>query len=61
MQIEDSIRCAIEVSFLLSYEGENLSWLKHVHKNRPLGGTLGYLDHEGEFNDLMVGEEENLS
>lgn len=35
----------IEVSPLLSYAGENLNWLKHVHKGRGLQGPGGYLDH----------------
>jgi len=37
------------VSFLLSYAGENMEWLKNIHKRRPLGGAAGYLDHEGEY------------
>ena len=47
LQISDSAYGNIEVSFLLSYEGENLSWLKHVHKRAKLGGKIGYIDHEG--------------
>lgn len=35
----------IEISPLLSYAGENLNWLKHVHKGKGLQGPGGYLDH----------------
>jgi UDP-N-acetylglucosamine/UDP-N-acetylgalactosamine diphosphorylase len=39
----------IEVSPLLSYAGENLNWLKHVHKGKGLTGPRGFIDHQGEY------------
>lgn len=39
----------VEVGFLLSYSGENLTWLKHLYKRAPISGKAGYLNFEGEF------------
>ena len=49
LKIAPATRGTIEVSPLLSYEGENLVWLKNMHKKRPLDGIRGYLDHEGDY------------
>lgn len=49
LKIEAGARGSIEVSFLLSYAGENLSWLKNLHKGSSLGGKGGFLNHEGEY------------
>ena len=56
LRIGDSARGNIEVSYLLSYAGENLAWLKHMYKRSPIGGAGGYLDHEGEYTE-SVGQE----
>ena len=44
----------IEVSFLLSQEGENLSWLKRLFRGKSVGGNAGYgyIDHEGTYFEL---------
>lgn len=39
----------VEISPLLSYEGENLGWLKHVFRKRSLTAPGGYLDQQGEY------------
>lgn len=39
----------VEVDYLLSYSGENLTWLKHLYKRAPISGNAGYLNFEGEF------------
>ena len=52
LQINESARGNIEVSFLLSYAGENLNWLKVVNKRKPLGGSGGYVNHEGEYQQI---------
>lgn len=49
LSIEPSAKGKIEVSYLVSYAGEDLHWLKRLHKKTPLGGAGGYLDHEGEY------------
>ncbi len=52
LRIDASARGNIEVSFLLSYAGENLAWLKHMYKRQPINGQGGYLNHEGEYTEL---------
>lgn len=47
LKIEPSAKGNIEVSFLLSYSGEGLNWLKNMHKGSSLGGSGGHLNHEG--------------
>lgn len=49
LKIDPATKGQIEISFLLSYSGENLNWLKNMYKKRPLAGKAGYLDHEGEY------------
>ena len=49
LSINPNIKGSIEVSFLLSYQGENLKILTEKHKNQVLDGTTGYIDHEGDF------------
>lgn len=50
LRINPEAKGKIEVSYLLSYEGENLSWLKRMYKKTSLGGEEGgYIDHEGEY------------
>ena len=51
----------IELSFLLSQEGENLSWLKHMFRGKSVGGAAGYgyINHEGtyiEINEDVIAE-----
>ena len=53
LRIDDSARGNIEVSFMLSYGGENLAWLKHMYKKKALGGAGGYLNHEGEYSESV--------
>eukprot|EP00353_Schmidingerella_taraikaensis_P004996 CAMPEP_0185583300 /NCGR_PEP_ID=MMETSP0434-20130131/21434_1 /TAXON_ID=626734 ORGANISM="Favella taraikaensis, Strain Fe Narragansett Bay" /NCGR_SAMPLE_ID=MMETSP0434 /ASSEMBLY_ACC=CAM_ASM_000379 /LENGTH=298 /DNA_ID=CAMNT_0028202333 /DNA_START=786 /DNA_END=1682 /DNA_ORIENTATION=+ len=52
LKIDASSKGNIEVSYLLSYAGENLKWLKNLHKGSSLGGKGGYLNHEGEYFEL---------
>lgn len=47
LRIAPETKGKIEVSFLLSYGGENLSWLKQLYKRKPISGPGGFLDHEG--------------
>lgn len=56
LRIDPATKNSIEVSFLISYEGENLLWLKRVHKKNVLGGASGYLDYEGEYSEKAVEE-----
>jgi len=49
LRIDPATKGKIEVNFLLSYAGENLAWLKNIHKKKPISGAGGYLDHEGEY------------
>jgi len=59
LRIDESARGNIEVSFLLSYNGEGLNWLKQTHKRKALGGPGGYLDHEGEY--IEVGDDDTVA
>ena len=45
LQISESARGKIEVSFLLSYSGEGLDYLAGA----GLEGEGGYINHEGEY------------
>ena len=38
----------VEISPLLSYNGENLNWLKHIYKRSSIAAPGGYLDHTGQ-------------
>ena len=51
LKIDAATKGKIEVSFLLSYAGENLSWLRHVHRKNTLSGASGYIDHEGDYTE----------
>ena len=57
LRIAPDAKGKIEVSFLLSYAGENLAWLKQQHKKKPLGPKGGFLDFEGGFTEVSEGEE----
>ena len=58
LRIDPETRGKIEVSYLLSYAGENLTWLKRLHKKKPLGGLGGYLDHEGDYIEVEAEQTE---
>ena len=50
LEIDSDAKGNIEVSFLLTYAGENLSWLKTKQTSQSREhGTRGYLDHEGNY------------
>jgi UDP-N-acetylglucosamine/UDP-N-acetylgalactosamine diphosphorylase len=49
LKIDPETKGKIEVSFYLSYAGENLNWLKMLCKRKPISGGDGYLNHEGEY------------
>ena len=49
LRITPEAKGKIEVSFLLTYGGEGLNWLKQTHKKKPLGGNGGYIDHDGQY------------
>ena len=53
LQINASAKGHIEVSFLLTYAGEGLSWLltkqASATGDRVFDGRGGYLDHEGNY------------
>ena len=49
LRIDDGALNKIEVSPLLSYEGENLGWLKHVFRKTSLTAPGGYIDQQGEY------------
>ena len=44
LRIEAGAVDKVEISPLLSYEGENLGWLKHVFRKTSLLAPGGYLD-----------------
>ena len=52
LKIEASAVEKVEVSPLLSYNGENLNWLKHVYRKKTIGGEGGWLDHAGEYTEM---------
>ena len=54
LKIAPDTKGKIEVSFLLSYGGEGLKWLKQIHKRSGLGGPGGFLDHEGEYTECEM-------
>ena len=37
---------------MLSYDGENLNWLKHIHKGKTLSGNRGYLEYTGAYTEM---------
>jgi len=57
LRIDPATKGAIEVSFLLSYAGENLEALHEKH-SEVLSGTGGYIDHEGLY--LAASAQANL-
>jgi len=44
LKIDYAAQNKIEVSPLLSYDGENLAWLKNVFRKTTLEGPGGYID-----------------
>lgn len=52
LRIAPETKGKIEVSFLLSYGGENLNWLKQLYKRKPISGEGGFLNHEGEYTEV---------
>ena len=49
LTIDYSAQGKIELSFLLSYQGEGLDKLSNLHSGSSLGGAGGHLDHEGRY------------
>jgi len=49
LSIEDGAQGNVEVSFLLSYAGENLNQLATDFDGSSIGGKGGFLDHEGQY------------
>ena len=49
LRIDPATKGNIEVSFMLSYAGENLEALHEKHSTEVLTGTAGFINHEGEY------------
>ena len=49
MRIDPATKGNIEVSFMLSYAGENLEALHEKNSTEVLTGTTGYINHEGYY------------
>ena len=49
LSIDPATKGNIEVSFILSYAGENLEALHEKNGTDVLTGTTGYINHEGKY------------
>ena len=54
LKIAPATKGNIEVSFLLSYAGENLEALQHKYSAEIMSGDFGYLDFEGDYSRCMM-------
>ena len=49
LKVAEGARGKIEVSFLLSYTGENLTWLKRVQRGKAYQAPGGYVSFDGFY------------